>query len=1444
MRNIAFSILLVCLALSMPSFAAEESVQSFVFEGRAYDSSDNPMLDASVDFNFKIYNPAKTCLLYEENQIAVNLSASNGFFALAVGSKIVGGGKRAGLDPSLSMSDIFQNKNAVTGAAACVYTPTAGDARVMVVTMDPSIGGPEVFPDVPVNAVPLAMVAESIQGILPTGLVNVAGNVTQANMATLTGAGDASALHHHNSLYMQIGATVNMGNNSYVSGNFGINTSSPQGDLGFGGTAARTIVVNRNTAGVGQDLTMTAGGAQTAQSDVAGGKLILSSGVSTGSAGSTIEFKTATPAASGTADNTPSTKMTITAAGRVGIGTTNPLAWLHLPASTTGVASAPIKLSTGVLMTMPEAGAIEYDGANLYYTNSTPARRTLATTSDLAGYIKADGTVAFTADQSMGTHKLTNVVDPTAAQDAATRAYVLSTAGNYLPLTGGTLTGNLTGRASTTAAGTAPIKLPTGVLMTAPEAGAIEYDGTNLYYTNSGGARQTLSTGAGASGFTDGGTSVTLTTATDSVGLGLAPTAALTLRAGAAAAGGAPLKLTQGTNLTAAEAGAIEFDGTNLYFTDSTPTRRTIATTTGLGSYLPLAGGTMTGSITGRASTTAAGTSPIKYGRGVLMTAPEEGAIEFDGANLYFTDSTPTRRTVATTTALSGYLPLTGGTLTGNLTGRASTTAAGTAPLKLATGVLMTTPEAGAIEYDGASLYYTNSGGARQTIATGAGSSGWTDGGTAVTLTTGTDSVGVGVAPTAALTLRAGAAAASGAPLKLTAGTNLTAAEAGAIEFDGTNLYFTDSTPTRRTLATTTGLGSYLPLAGGTMSGAIAMGTSKITGLGDPTLAQDAATRAYVLSTAGNYLPLAGGTMTGSIVGRASTTAAGTSPIKYGRGVLMTAPEEGAIEFDGANLYYTNSTPARRTIATTTDLASYIKADGTVAFTGNQSMGTNKITNLVDPTAAQDAATRAYVLSTAGNYLPLTGGTLTGNLTGRASTTAAGTSPLKLATGVLMTTPEAGAIEYDGTNLYYTNSGGARQTVSTGGGGSSSGTAGHIQYSNGSSGFSSDNTQLFWDATNNRLGIGTSGPSYSIDTTGDLRVQGNDIFAGSGDTDNLTINSNGYIYLNYKDDGASTAGVVIQNNNTNEFVFMDSHIDIADANGSSDANKMPGAGINIEHWSSHVGMNINATASGDGDALIKFNLGNATPNFIIGVDDSDSDKFKISGAATGLGTNDRLVVTSAGSVGIANASPDTTFEVTGGLCVSDATGDSCTTTAGDIRADGAISANAFDLAERYPASENLEPGTIVSLDSLKSVYVKRADVDDSTVVGIVSTDPGLVLGWENNDELKDAPFVSLVAMAGRVPLKVNGQGGAIRIGDLISLSATPGYGMKVSSQSKQVVGVALENFNPKNQFDVGKIRVFVRSQDVSLKSSVESLKAENQSLKARLERLEQLILKK
>jgi hypothetical protein len=71
----------------------------------------------------------------------------------------------------------------------------------------------------------------------------------------------------------------------------------------------------------------------------------------------------------------------------------------------------------------------------------------------------------------------------------------------------------------------------------------------------------------------------------------------------------------------------------------------------------------------------------------------------------------------------------------------------------------------------------------------------------------------------------------------------------------------------------TNSLAAKLPLAGGTMSGAIAMGTNKITGAGDPTSAQDVATKNYV-----DTASIAPSNLTGPItsVGPATTVASQT----------------------------------------------------------------------------------------------------------------------------------------------------------------------------------------------------------------------------------------------------------------------------------------------------------------------------------------------------------------------------------------------------------------------------------------------------------------------------------------------------------------------------------------------------------------------------------------
>lgn len=75
----------------------------------------------------------------------------------------------------------------------------------------------------------------------------------------------------------------------------------------------------------------------------------------------------------------------------------------------------------------------------------------------------------------------------------------------------------------------------------------------------------------------------------------------------------------------------------------------------------------------------------------------------------------------------------------------------------------------------------------------------------------------------------------------------------------------------------TASIATKLPLAGGTMSGAIAMGANKITGLGAPTTNTDAATKLYVDTADALKLALAGGTMSGAIaMGTNKITGLGT----------------------------------------------------------------------------------------------------------------------------------------------------------------------------------------------------------------------------------------------------------------------------------------------------------------------------------------------------------------------------------------------------------------------------------------------------------------------------------------------------------------------------------------------------------------------------------------
>lgn len=187
-------------------------------------------------------------------------------------------------------------------------------------------------------------------------------------------------------------------------------------------------------------------------------------------------------------------------------------------------------------------------------------------------------------------------------------------------------------------------------------------------------------------------------------------------------------------------------------------------------------------------------------------------------------------------------------------------------------------------------------------------------------------------------------------------------------------------------LKSTLGLSDYLLKSGGTMSGSIAMGSNRITGVGTPTSNADAATKQYVdnavsnISVSGSYLPLSGGTLTGNLRIKGSENYGTAINLGDGDYVHISEPTDDCLEIKAKkiNFVVSDTTDAKFTlngeaIGGGSSGGSYLPlAGGTM--TGAINMGSKKITSLATPTANTDAATKAYVDSAVSNSGGSSGG--------------------------------------------------------------------------------------------------------------------------------------------------------------------------------------------------------------------------------------------------------------------------------------------------------------------------------------------------------------------------------------------------------------------------------------------------------------------------------------
>jgi hypothetical protein len=626
------------------AFSAQEAPQSFTFDGRAYSNAagTTPLLDV-ISTKVQILNPAQDCILYEETQ-SVSTTATNGYFTIQVGSA-TGAAKRSAGDSANSMTAVFSNvQAAITGklvanGAGCVYNPASGDKRYVRVQMTPAGDGvTRTFsPNMALDSVPSALVAEraeSLQGLAPANLLQVNGataSLTQANAESIFSTTNfprlTTLLSVAPTAYVQTGANGSAAVPS-VAGNPGAGLAAGQiwydssaNLLKYYDGAVKTVGTSGGTTTLadGKIFVGNAGGVATEQTP-SGDVSMSNTGVfavnkikatpvsaTPTQAGHVLKYDGTTnytPGFIGVADvrstvagnaqffptnctaaqtitwSAPSDVMVCTDILVSGSSFSTQTAKTFFAGPTSGGAAAPAFRAitaadlpatigaTSVLTASNAYGITHTDGTVIvgsyinagmgylgtqsnhplgFFVNDGPAKMTLATNGRFGIGTSAPNTLLEVRGGAAGSEviRLTDSNDPT----------------------------NQYGEIQFSSAGPNSMTLKTGYVA-----------GTNSIILNPGNVEAMRATGAGT------------------VGIGItAPTAVLHLKAGTATANTAPLKLTLGTNLTTPEAGAVEYDGTNLFYTDNTATRRTLAVDV-TGGYLPKSGGTMTGDVTMAAS--------------------------------------------------------------------------------------------------------------------------------------------------------------------------------------------------------------------------------------------------------------------------------------------------------------------------------------------------------------------------------------------------------------------------------------------------------------------------------------------------------------------------------------------------------------------------------------------------------------------------------------------------------------------------------------------------------------------------------------------------------------------------------------------------------------------------------------------------------------------------
>jgi hypothetical protein len=327
-------------------------------------------------------------------------------------------------------------------------------------------------------------------------------------------------------------------------------------------------------------------------------------------------------------------------------------------------------------------------------------------------------------------------------------------------------------------------------------------------------------------------------------------------------------------------------------------------------------------------------------------------------------------------------------------------------------------------------------------------------------------------------------------------------------------------------------------------------------------------------------------------------------------------------------------------------------------------------------------------------------------------------------------------------------------------------------------------TNTFYNGGN--VGIGTSAPATALEINGILRSTR---IGTASQSIQLNGGDSGSIKLTAQSTVSAEKNLFIQNLSGEVTPGANNNIQFDLGTTAAPSTKMTisrngNVGIGIVNPGFRLTVNAGSNAFGiaqtDGTATVATLVGNNSSGTLGGWLGTQTNHPLFLFANIG---QPKMTLLPNGNVGIGTLIPSRTLEVNGDFYARDASVRVLTIRGG------------ADLAEPFQMKEEeLEKGSVVVIDSEHPGWLKRSKNSyDRRVAGIVSgangVNPGIALQQEGVMERGQN-----VALSGRVYVQADASTGAIKPGDMLTTSDTPGHAMKVRDHSRAqgaVIGKAM-----------------------------------------------------